>query len=118
MSNSTKFIQPYSEFLTEEHHAIREMVQDFASKEIAPKAHETDKEAKFNRDLFYKLGELDLLGLIIGSEYGGAGADYRSYVIAVEEIGRACGSTGLSYAAHCSLGTNPIYKFGSEEQKK
>lgn len=61
---------------------------------------------------------MDLLGLPISQEYGGAGADYRSYAIAVEEIGRACGSTGLSYAAHVSLGSNPIYMFGTEEQKK
>lgn len=113
-----KNIQPYGEFLTEEHHAIREMVRDFATKEIAPKAAEADREAKFQVETFKKLGQLDLLGLPIGADYGGAGADYRSYVIAVEEIGRACGSTGLSYAAHVSLGTNPIYKFGTEEQKK
>ncbi len=113
-----KNIQPYGEFLTDEHHAIREMVRDFATKEIAPKAAEADRDAKFQVENFKKLGQLDLLGLPIGSEYGGAGADYRSYVIAVEEIGRACGSTGLSYAAHVSLGTNPIYKFGTEEQKK
>ncbi len=58
------------------------------------------------------------MGLPIPQEYGGAGADYRSYAIAVEEIGRACGSTGLSFAAHVSLGTNPIYLFGTEEQKQ
>lgn len=111
-------VLPYGEFLTDEHHAIREMVRDFATNEIAPKAAKVDKEAKFPMDTFKKLGELDLLGLIVPSEYGGAGADYRSYAIAVEEIGRACGSTGLSYAAHCSLGTKPIYMFGTEAQKK
>ncbi|MBY0359485.1 MAG: acyl-CoA dehydrogenase family protein [Candidatus Obscuribacterales bacterium] len=109
---------PYGEFLTDEHQAIREMVRDFAVNEIAPKAAQVDKEAKFPMDTFKKLGALDLLGLIVPSEYGGAGADYRSYAIAVEEIGRACGSTGLSYAAHCSLATKPIYMFGTEAQKK
>ncbi|MBX9878029.1 MAG: acyl-CoA dehydrogenase family protein [Candidatus Obscuribacterales bacterium] len=109
---------PYGEFLTEEHQAIREMIRDFATKELAPQAAAVDREARFNVEAFKKLGKLDLLGLPIGAEYGGAGSDYRSYAIAVEEIGRACGSTGLSYAAHVSLGTNPIYKFGSEEQKK
>jgi alkylation response protein AidB-like acyl-CoA dehydrogenase len=69
-------------------------------------------------ETFKELGKLGYLGLPIGAEYGGAGADYRSYVIAVEEIGRACGSTGLSYAAHVSLGSNPIYLFGTEAQKK
>ena len=111
-------VLPFGEFLTEEHHAIREAIRDFATREIAPKAHEVDQEARFPIETFKELGKLGYLGLPIGSEYGGAGADYRSYVIAVEEIGRACGSTGLSYAAHVSLGTNPIYKFGTEEQKK
>lgn len=115
---TTKDVMPYGEFLTEEHQAIREMIRDFATKEIAPQAAACDREARFNVEAFKKLGKLDLLGLPIGAEYGGAGSDYRSYAIAVEEIGRACGSTGLSYAAHVSLGTNPIYKFGSEEQKK
>ena len=111
-------VLPFGEFLTEEHHAIREAIRDFATREIAPKAHEVDQEARFPIETFKELGKLGYLGLPIGSEYGGAGADYRSYVIAVEEIGRACGSTGLSYAAHVSLGTNPIYKFGTEEQKR
>jgi len=111
-------VLPFGDFFTEEHHAIREAIRDFATREIAPKAHAVDQEARFPIETFKELGKLGYLGLPIGSEYGGAGADYRSYVIAVEEIGRACGSTGLSYAAHVSLGTNPIYKFGTEEQKK
>ncbi len=111
-------ILPYGEFLTDEHQAIREMVREFATKEIAPKAAEVDRNARFAEETFKELGKLDLLGLLVPTEYGGAGADYRSYAIAVEEIGRACGSTGLSYAAHCSLGTNPILLFGSDEQKK
>jgi len=111
-------VLPYGEFLNEEHHAIRGMVRDFATKEIAPIAAEVDREARFPIETFKKLGELDLLGLTVDPAYGGAGADYRSYVIAVEEIARACGSTGLSYAAHCSLGTNPIKLFGTEEQKQ
>lgn len=111
-------IAPYAEFLTDEHQAIREMIRDFATKEIAPKAQEVDREARFPVETFKQLGKLDLLGLPIDAEYGGAGADYRSYAIAVEEIGRACGSTGLSYAAHVSLGTNPIKLFGTPEQKK
>ena len=108
----------FGEFLTEDHEAIRQLVRNFADKEIAPKAKEVDSNARFPEETFKALGKLDLLGLPIGTEYGGAGADYRSYAIAVEEIGRACGSTGLSYAAHVSLGSNPIYLFGSEEQKK
>jgi len=111
-------LMPYSEFFTEEHHAIREAIRDFATREIAPKAHAVDQEARFPIETFKELGKLGYLGLPIGAEYGGAGADYRSYVIAVEEIARACGSTGLSYAAHVSLGSNPIYMFGTEAQKK
>jgi alkylation response protein AidB-like acyl-CoA dehydrogenase len=108
----------YGEYINDEHQAIREMVRDFATKEIAPKAAEVDQKARFPEETFKQLGKLDLLGLPIPAQYGGAGADYLSYAIAVEEIARACGSTGLSYAAHVSLGTNPIYLFGSEEQKK
>jgi len=111
-------VLPYGEFLSEEHHAIRNMIRDFAAREIAPKAKEVDQKSRFPEETFKQLGKLDLLGLPIGTEYGGAGADYRSYAIAVEEIGAACGSTGLSYAAHVSLGTNPIYIFGTEEQKR
>lgn len=109
---------PYGEFLTDEHQSIREMIRDFATKEIAPKAAEVDRNARFPEETFKALGKLDMLGLLVPTEYGGAGADYRSYAIAVEEIGRACGSTGLSYAAHVSLGTNPIKLFGTDEQKK
>jgi hypothetical protein len=115
---SPQDVKPYGEFLTDDHHAVREMVQDLAAREIAPKAAEVDRNARFPEETFKILGKSDLLGLPIPSEYGGAGADYRSYAIAVEEIGRACGSTGLSYAAHVSLGTNPIYLFGTEEQKQ
>lgn len=111
-------VLPFGEFFTEDHHAIREAVRDFATKEIAPNAQAVDREARFPIATFKKLGELDLLGLTIPSEYGGAGMDYRSYAIAVEEIARACGSTGLSYAAHCSLGTTPIYLFGNDAQKQ
>jgi butyryl-CoA dehydrogenase len=116
-STVTHDVQPYGEFLDDEHQAIRELVRDFATNEIAPKSAEVDRNARFPEETFKKLGEMDLMGLPISQEYGGAGADYRSYAIAVEEIGRACGSTGLSYAAHVSLGSNPIYMFGTEEQK-
>jgi len=111
-------IEPYAEFLTEEHQAVREAVREFAQKNIAPKAAEIDRTARFPEETFAELGKLGYLGLPFPEQYGGGGADYRAYAIAVEEIGRACGSTGLSYAAHISLGTNPIYLFGNEEQKK
>lgn len=117
-STATQDVQEYGEFLNDEHQHIRQTIRDFATKEIAPNSAQVDREAKFPIETFKKLGALGVLGLPIGQEYGGAGADYRTYAIAVEEIGRACGSTGLSYAAHVSLGSNPIYMFGTEEQKQ
>ncbi|OIK21997.1 acyl-CoA dehydrogenase [Bacillus amyloliquefaciens] len=104
--------------LTKEQQLVREMVRDFAKNEIAPKAHEVDQSAVFPADTFKKIGELGLLGIPFPEEYGGAGGDTISYAIAVEEIGKACGSTGLSYAAAVSLGASPLYYFGTEKQKQ
>ncbi|MDQ0163303.1 acyl-CoA dehydrogenase [Bacillus alveayuensis] len=104
--------------LTKEQQMIKEMTRDFAEKEIKPYAAEWDQKAVFPIDTFKKMGELGLLGIPFPEEYGGSGGDTISYAIAVEEIGRACGGTGLSYAAAVSLGASPIYYFGTEEQKK
>jgi alkylation response protein AidB-like acyl-CoA dehydrogenase len=104
--------------LTSEQQMIKEMVRDFAEKEIRPKADHVDKTAEFPLDTFQKMGELGILGIPFPEEYGGSGGDTVSYAIAVEEIGRACGSTGLSYAAAVSLGASPLYYFGTEEQKR
>ncbi|MEH7691665.1 acyl-CoA dehydrogenase family protein, partial [Bacillus velezensis] len=93
--------------LTKEQQMVREMVRDFAKNEIAPKAHEVDQSSVFPIDTFKKIGELGLLGIPFPEEYGGAGGDTISYAAAVEEIGKACGSTGLSYAAAVSLGASP-----------
>lgn len=103
--------------LTQEQQMIRDMVRDFAEGEIAPKAAEVDRNSRFPKETFEQMGKLGLLGLPIAEKYGGAGADTISYALAVEEVGRACGSTGLSYAAAVSLGACPIYYFGTEEQK-
>jgi alkylation response protein AidB-like acyl-CoA dehydrogenase len=108
----------YAEFLTEEHRAIQDLVRQFADDVIAPRAAEVDRNHRFPAETFKELGEMDLLGMLVPTEYGGAGADYRSYVVALEQIGRACGSTGLSFMAHQSLGTAPIRLFGNEEQKR
>ena len=104
--------------LSQEHLMIKEMVNDFATKEIKPLAIELDRESEFSEHLFKRIGELGLLGIPFPEKYGGLGADTISYVIAVEEIGKACGGTGLSYAAAVSLGASPIYYFGTQEQKE
>jgi len=104
--------------LTEEQNLIRDMVREFAEAEIAPGVKERDEEERFDRSLMFdKLGELGLTGIVFPENYGGAGADYISYAIAVEELSRVCASTGVTLSAHLSLGANPIYMFGSEEQK-
>lgn len=104
--------------LTKEQQMIREMVRDFAEKEIAPHAIQNDIESKFPEKVFKKMGELGMLGIPFPEEYGGSGGDTVSYALAVEEVGRVCGGTGLSYAAAVSLGASPIYYFGTEEQKR
>lgn len=104
--------------LTQEQEMIKKMVREFADAEIAPKAAERDRTGEFPMDTYRKMGELGLMGIPISEEYGGAGGDTISYVIAVEEVSRACGGTGLSYAAHTSLGCSPLYYFGTEEQKQ
>lgn len=104
--------------LTKEQLMIQEMVRDFAEREIKPFAREHDENATFPIETFKKMGGLGLLGIPFPEEYGGSGGDTISYVIAVEEIGKACGGTGLSYAAAISLGASPIYYFGTEEQKQ
>lgn len=104
--------------LNEEQRMVRDMVHDFAQKEIAPRAAQIDKTEEFPADNIQKMAGLGLLGLPYPEEYGGGGGDYLSYAIAVEEIARACGSTALIYAAHVSLGCGPIYNFGTPEQKQ
>ncbi|PAV29396.1 acyl-CoA dehydrogenase [Virgibacillus profundi] len=104
--------------LSKEQLMIKNMVKEFADEVIQPRAIDIDVEAKFPVDIFEQMGELGLLGIPFPEEYGGSGGDTLSYALAVEEIGRVCGSTGLSYAAAVSLGASPIYYFGSEEQKQ
>ncbi|WP_409293126.1 acyl-CoA dehydrogenase [Peribacillus sp. SCS-37] len=104
--------------LSKEQQMIKEMVRDFAEREIKPIAFELDRDSRFPEEVFKKIGELGLLGIPFPEEYGGSGGDTISYAIAVEEIGKACGGTGLSYAAAVSLGSSPIYYFGTEEQKQ
>ncbi len=105
--------------LTEEQNLIRDMVRTFAETELAPSANERDEQELFDRGLmFARLADLGLTGIVFPEEYGGAGADYISYAIAVEELSRVCASTGVTLSAHLSLGANPINLFGTDEQKK
>lgn len=104
--------------LNENQQMIRQMVCEFAQNELAPIAADLDKEGRFPQDILKKMAELDLFALPFAEEYGGTGDGYLAYVLAVEEISRACASTGITYAAHCSIGTGPVYLFGTEEQKQ
>lgn len=104
--------------LSKEQKMVQEMVRNFATEVIQPRAIEIDAEAQFPEDIFDQMGELGLMGIPFPEKYGGSGGDTVSYAIAVEEIGRVCGSTGLSYAAAVSLGASPIYYFGTEDQKE
>ena len=105
--------------LNEEQSLIRDTVREFAESEIGPSAAQRDEEERFDRSLMFdSLAELGLTGIVFPEEYGGAGADYLSYAIAVEELSRVCASTGVTLSAHLSLGANPIYLFGTESQKQ
>ncbi len=103
--------------LNEEQRMIRDTVRKFAQEKVKPLAQHTDEAAEFPAAVFREMGELGLLGLPVPEEYGGVGADTISYSIAVEELSAACGSTGLSYAAHTSLACMPLLWFGNEAQK-
>lgn len=105
-------------FLTEEQELLRQTAYDFAQNELKPRAAKFDQQEFIDEDIIKKMGELGFLGICFPEEYGGAGMDTVCYSIAVEEISRACASTGITLAAHISLGTNPIYLFGNDEQKK
>ena len=104
--------------LGQEHELVRSTVREFAQKRVAPVAEELDRESRFPYDLVAEMAELGLMGMTIPEEYGGAGADTLAYAIAVEELTRVDSSVAITMAAHHSLGTLPIYYFGSEEQKR
>jgi len=104
--------------LDESYNEIRDMISRFSDIEVGPLAHSIDKKAAMPKELITKLGENGLLGSYIPEEYGGAGMDYTSYSIIIEELSRNCGSTGVFVSAHTSLCVWPILNFGNEEQKK
>jgi short-chain 2-methylacyl-CoA dehydrogenase len=103
--------------LSQEQRLIQETVRDFARQEVAPVAEELDRTKSFPYEIVAKLGGLGLMGIPFPQEYGGGGADTLSYVLAVEELARVDSSVCITMAAHTSLGTMPIYLWGSEEQK-
>jgi alkylation response protein AidB-like acyl-CoA dehydrogenase len=97
---------------------IAQMVRDFVDKEIRPHVMTWDESQEFPRDLFRKMGELGLMGVLVPQEYGGSGLGYFEYISVIEEVAKVCGSIGLSVAAHNSLCTNHILEFANEEQKQ
>lgn len=103
---------------TAEHEALRAKVREFAESEVKPIAFMLDKNNEFPTEAIKKLGEMNLMGIPYPKEYGGAGLDALSYAIAVEELSRVDGGTGVILSAHVSLGSYPIMAFGTEEQKK
>jgi alkylation response protein AidB-like acyl-CoA dehydrogenase len=104
--------------LGDEHVLLRDTVRQFALERVAPVAEELDREKRFPYDLVAEMAELGLMGMTIPEEYGGGGTDTLAYAIAVEELTRIDSSVAITVAAHHSLGTLPIYYYGSEEQKR
>ena len=104
--------------LSDEHQLLRRTVREFAEQRIAPVAEELDREHRFPYDIVAEMAELGLMGIPLPEEYGGSGGDTLGYAIAVEELTRVDSSVAITLAAHTSLGTMPIFLFGTEEQKR
>ncbi len=104
--------------LSDDHRLLRQTVRDFAEQEIAPVAEHLDATKSFPYEIVSRLGELDLMGIPYPEEYGGAGSDSLAYAVAVEELARVDSSVAITLCAHTSLGIQPLYLFGSEEQKR
>lgn len=117
--NVTQVAPPTLGFdLSEGQQMMAQMVKDFGEKYIRPNIMKWDESQEFPVDLFHEMGKLGLMGVLVPTEYGGAGLSYKEYVTVVSEVSRIDGSIGLSVAAHNSLCTNHILQFGSEEQKQ
>lgn len=104
--------------LSNEHKLLCEMYEKFAQNEVKPLAQEVDEEEKFPLETVKKLGRYGMMGIPFPKEYGGAGGDSLAYVMAVEELSKVCGTTGVVVSAHTSLCCSPIYEFGTESQKR
>jgi butyryl-CoA dehydrogenase len=103
--------------LTEEQRLVRDTARDFALREVLPKAHEIDKSGRWPGEIVSKMAELGFLGVAIPQEYGGAGLDALTYALVMEEISAACASCGVIMSVNNSLFCDPVYKFGTDEQK-
>jgi butyryl-CoA dehydrogenase len=104
--------------LTEEQKMIRDTAREFAQREVAPKAAELDKTGRWPSEIIEKMAELGFMGMAIPEQYGGAGLDAMSYALAMEEISAACASSGVIMSVNNSLFCDPVYKFGTDDQKK
>src|ERR1700745_3015981 len=119
MSNVTRTSYPTLDFdLGFEIDQLRETVREFSDREIAPRAESIDREDRFPRDLWTKMGELGLHGITVEEEDGGTGMGYLAHVVAMEEVSRGSASVGLSYGAHSNLCINQINRNGTVEQKE
>lgn len=104
--------------LTQEQQMVRKTMREFSEEEVAPGADQRDREKRFPKEIFEKLGKLGIMGLPFPEAYEGGGGDTVSFAIVVEELSRVCASTGITYAAHVSLGGAPLNMFGTEQQKE
>ena len=104
--------------LSKEHLMLRKMYRDFAENEVKPLAEDVDENERFPEETVRKMAKLGMMGIYFPKEYGGAGADVLAYVMAVEEMSKVCGTTGVIISAHTSLCAAPIYENGTEEQKQ
>ena len=105
-------------YFTDQHTAVRDMVREFATTEVAPVAAKLDAEAKFPWHTVKRMGELGLLGVPWPESLGGAGMDYISYIIAINEMAKVDASHAITISAHTTLGTSPIMNFGSDAQRE
>lgn len=103
---------------SENQQLVRSTIAEFAKKEILPNVMKWDESQEFPRHIFKQLGDLGFMGMLIPEEYGGAGMGYFEYIVAIEELGKVCGSIALSYAAHNSLCSMHLFSFGNEEQRR
>src|SRR5262245_55837022 len=104
--------------LTDEQRLLRDTAREFARNELAPHAAEWDRKARFPKEALAALGKLGFMGMLVPSEYGGAGADHIGYALALEEIAAGDGSVSTILSVHNSVGCLPVLRYGSEEQKE